>query len=290
MNLPAPRPATSPWRTLRAKGWLGTIALVLFLLAAGLYVAGERASIDSSIVQLEQIAAHEKALALTEAAINAALLDVSTSSNSATSADGVPLEIRLYMENCAKLFSALEPFDPGYTRLLRAIERSYADVLANGSRSAWLDLGGNIATLGAPPGGGPWRIAIRHPRRAGDRLGVVAMGEASVSTSGDAEQYVMEGGTRRGHIIDPRSGRPADALVSATVVAASATTADALSTAAVVLGDARAREALARAGADGLLVAPESGGSLRLGATPGLDFHADGAAVAAVNDERGHQQ
>jgi len=167
-----------------------------------------------------------------------------------------------------------------------ALDRARDVLRARGVRSGWLDLGGNIATLGAPPGGGPWLIAIRHPRRAGDRLGVVAMGEASVSTSGDAEQYVMEGGTRRGHIIDPRSGRPADALVSATVVAASATTADALSTAAVVLGAARAREVLAGAGAEGLLVGLEPDGALHLGATTDLDFHADGAAVARRGDER----
>ena len=167
-----------------------------------------------------------------------------------------------------------------------ALDRARDVLRGRGVRSAWLDLGGNIATLGAPPGGGAWRIAVRHPRHDGDRLGIVAMGEASVSTSSDAEQYTMEDGKRRGHIIDPRSGRPADALVSATVVAASATTADALSTAAVVLGQARAREALAHAGADGLLVAPAPDGSLRLHATAGLDFHADNAVVAAMNDTR----
>jgi thiamine biosynthesis lipoprotein len=170
-----------------------------------------------------------------------------------------------------------------------ALDRARDVLRGQGVRSAWLDLGGNIATLGAPPGGGPWRIAVRHPRRDGDRLGVVAMGEASVSTSSDAQQYAMEDGNRRGHIIDPRSGRPADALVSATVVAASATTADALSTASIVLGEARAREILANAGAEGLLVAPAPGGSLRLSATAGLDFHTDGAVVAATS-EMGRQR
>jgi thiamine biosynthesis lipoprotein ApbE len=169
-----------------------------------------------------------------------------------------------------------------------ALDRARDVLRGRGVRSAWLDLGGNIATLGTSPGGGPWRIAVRHPRRDGGRLGVVVMGEASVSTSGDAEQFAMEDGKRRGHVIDPRSGRPADALVSATVVAASAATADALSTAAIVLGDGRARDVLERAGADGLLVGREPDGSLRLGRTTGLKFHGDGAAVA-LRDARERQ-
>jgi thiamine biosynthesis lipoprotein ApbE len=168
-----------------------------------------------------------------------------------------------------------------------ALDRARDVLRARGVRSAWLDLGGNIATLGAPPEGGRWRIAVGHPRRGGERLGVVTIGEGSVSTSSDAEQYAMEGGKRRGHIIDPRSGRPADALVSVTVVAPSATTADALSTAAVVLGAERARAVLARAGAEGLLVALEPGDAVRLGVTAGMDFRTDGAADVRLTDAGG---
>ncbi len=183
--------------------------------------------------------------------------------------------------------------DPSAQVDLGGIGKGYAldrarDVLrARGVRSAWLDLGGNIATLGTPPEGGRWRIAVRHPRRSGERLGVVTIGEASVSTSGDAEQYAMDGDTRRGHIIDPRSGRPADALVSATVVAASATAADALSTAAVVLGTDGARAVLAHADADGLLVALEPGNVVRLGVTDGVDFESDVAAGVRLTDAGG---
>lgn len=168
--------------------------------------------------------------------------------------------------------------DPAAQVDLGAIGKGYAldrarDVLgARGIGSAWLDLGGQIATLGTPPGGGPWQVAIAHPRRGGARLGVVEVGEGSVSTSGDAEQYVMQDGKRRGHVIDPRSGRPAEGLVSATVVAPSATLADALSTAAVVLGVERARALLAGAGAAGVLARLNPDDTVTVTTTTGARF------------------
>jgi len=153
-----------------------------------------------------------------------------------------------------------------------ALDRARDVLRAAGVRSAWLDLGGEIATIGAPPDGGRWRIAVRHPRRAGAVLGILEMGEGAVSTSGDGERFVEDAAGRAGHIFDPRTGRPASALVTATVVASSATLADALSTAAVVMGD-EAFERLARRLDVGAVLgelAPDA--AVRVRVTPGLRF------------------
>jgi thiamine biosynthesis lipoprotein len=133
-----------------------------------------------------------------------------------------------------------------------ALDRARAILRAEGVASAYLDLGGEIATLGTPVEGGRWRVGIRHPRRPASLLGVVEVDEAAVSTSGDAEQFVGAGARRIGHIVDPRRGAPAEGLASATVVAASATMADALSTAAVVLGVGPATRLLERLAVDGI--------------------------------------
>jgi thiamine biosynthesis lipoprotein len=159
-----------------------------------------------------------------------------------------------------------------------ALDRARDALRARAVRSAWLDLGGQIATLGAPPDGPRWRIALRHPRRAGDVLGVVEMGEASLSTSGDAEQYEAEpDGHRVAHIVDPRSGAPIVDAPSVAVIATSATQADALSTAAVVLGTARARALLQTVGADGVLADVDREGRVTVSVTPNVRFQRSGS-------------
>jgi high-affinity iron transporter len=153
-----------------------------------------------------------------------------------------------------------------------ALDRARDVLLGRGAHAAWLDLGGNVATIGTPPGASAWRIGVRDPRHAGALLGVVEVGEASVSTSSDAERFVDDADGRAGHVIDPRTGAPADALVAATVVTASGTLADALSTAAVVLGARRFEPVLARVAGEALLARARDGGGLDLTATPGLVF------------------
>lgn len=153
-----------------------------------------------------------------------------------------------------------------------ALDRARAALLDRGVRSAWLDLGGNVATVGVPPDGARWRIGVRDPRRDGALLGVVEVGEASVSTSSDAERFVEDDQGRAGHVIDPRTGAPARALAAATVVAASGALADALSTAALVLGDRRFEAVLARVAGAAVLVDAAATGRPHITVTPGLAF------------------
>lgn len=81
-----------------------------------------------------------------------------------------------------------------------------------------------------------WELGIRHPR-GDDMLFKVPICDVQVSTSGDYERYYIHEGRRYSHIIDPKTGYPADnGMVSATVFAKSAALADALSTALIVMG------------------------------------------------------
>lgn len=136
----SPVPPLPARRSLRAKGLLATLALMAYLLGAGLYIAGERSEIYQRMQSLDALGRHEKALALAEAAVSGALIDVSESSSAEQPEPEPPSELRLYMENCAKLFQALDEFDPRYVLLQRPIVRAYDGLVAHPVRASWIEL------------------------------------------------------------------------------------------------------------------------------------------------------
>jgi thiamine biosynthesis lipoprotein len=107
-----------------------------------------------------------------------------------------------------------------------------------GISSAFVNLGGNVAAMGAKPDGSQWHIGIRHPREENSLVGVVSVADRSVVTSGDYQRYFIgKDGKRYHHILDPYTGYQAESgLASATVVANGSAAADALSTALFVAG------------------------------------------------------
>ena len=113
-----------------------------------------------------------------------------------------------------------------------------------GIKSAYVNLGGNIAVLGRKPDGSLWRIGIQNPRaERGKHIGILEVSDKAVVTSGDYERYFEKDGRRYHHIIDPKTGYPADSgIISATIAAEASIDADALSTAVFVLGLDRGME------------------------------------------------
>lgn len=99
-----------------------------------------------------------------------------------------------------------------------------------------VDLGGQI-WAGAPVDR-PWRVPVAHPvHRDRAAAGLVLHG-VSAATSGTSERWAEVDGSRLGHLLDPRSGRPAPAWGSVTVVHPDPLVADVLSTALYVMGPA----------------------------------------------------
>lgn len=104
-----------------------------------------------------------------------------------------------------------------------------------GVQNAIVNASGDIRVIGRR-GTRPWRIGIRDPRRAGVIASLEMQGDESIVTSGTYERYYDYQGKRYHHIIDARSGYPARAALSVTVLHRDATTADAASTALLVAG------------------------------------------------------
>ena len=132
---------------------------------------------------------------------------------------------------------------------LGSVTKGYTgDVLAAmirsaGIKSAILDLGGNIHTVGKKPDGSFWRVAVRSPEGSG-LVGVLEVADEAVITSGGYERFFEdEDGNIWWHIIDPQSGYPAkNGVISMTIVGKEGLRCDALSTALFVKGTEGAKE------------------------------------------------
>lgn len=124
----------------------------------------------------------------------------------------------------------------GYTS-----EQALAVMEESGVESAIVSLGGNVGALGLKPDGTPWTVAIQDPSGDSGYIATLSLGEAGgkiyAITSGGYERYFTQNGKVYHHILDPKTGAPADTdLLSVTIVSPSGTLADALSTALFVKG------------------------------------------------------
>ncbi len=137
---------------------------------------------------------------------------------------------------------------------LGAIGKGYAlDRTAELLRDKWqiesalLNVGGSsVYALGHPPGDPRgWPVAVRHPWEPTRTLGTVRLIDRGFGTSAATVQHFVYNDRTLGHLLDPRTGWPAEGAASATAAAPTATEADAMSTAFFVLG-ADAAEAFAR--------------------------------------------
>lgn len=110
--------------------------------------------------------------------------------------------------------------------------------------TAVFSLGGNIVTLGQKKDGSPFSIAIKDPKNDSATFCTVKVGgETSVVTSGGYERYFEYEGKKYHHILDPKTGYPAESgILSVTVIGKDGALCDAFSTGLFVLGREKAAE------------------------------------------------
>jgi thiamine biosynthesis lipoprotein len=114
-------------------------------------------------------------------------------------------------------------------------ERAADLAVTSGVSHILVDAGGDVVVRGRK-GERPWTVGIRDPRSASHVLATLDLDDEVVATSGDYEHFAEVDGQRYHHLLDPRTGYPASASRSATVIAPHGALAEALSTALFVLG------------------------------------------------------
>ena len=98
-----------------------------------------------------------------------------------------------------------------------ALDRAAALLHERGVDNALVNIGGNIIALGSKQGA-PWRVGIQHPRRGEAMVSLALQDGEAIGTSGDYQRFFELDGHRYCHLIDPRTGMPADATQSLSVL------------------------------------------------------------------------
>ena len=139
-------------------------------------------------------------------------------------------------------------FGKGY-----AIDRAVEQLKLAGIKNAIVNAGGDLRAIGSK-NDRPWRIGVRHPTEAGVIASIEIDGDESVFTSGNYERFFDFDGKRYHHIIDPRSGYPANDTVSVTVIHNNAATADAAATALFIAGTSQWTQIAKQMGIDEVML------------------------------------
>jgi thiamine biosynthesis lipoprotein len=116
------------------------------------------------------------------------------------------------------------------------LDRAMSTLKTAGIRNAFIDVSGDCIARGAPPGEDGWLVELVGPHPGDRPTGMTRLRDAALATSANTMSVVRYGRAIRGHVMNPETGWPADALVQVTVVARTGLEADALSTAMLVSG------------------------------------------------------
>jgi len=135
-----------------------------------------------------------------------------------------------------KLASPFVKIDLGGIAKGYAIDEAIRVLQENGITDAMVNAGGDLRTICSDLTRGKRRVWIKHPRNRETLFGFFPMDDGCVATSGDYERFFVVDSVRYHHILNPKTGYPANKCLSATVQAESAMKADALATAVFVLG------------------------------------------------------
>jgi FAD:protein FMN transferase len=126
-----------------------------------------------------------------------------------------------------------------------AVDRAVELLRTRGVRAALISAGGSsIYGIGAPPGADAWEVAVQDPVDARRTARMVRLKNRALSVAGSSEKSFDVDGVRYSHIMDPRTGRPVQGVLSVAVLAPSGTMGDALDDALFVLGPSRRRSRL----------------------------------------------
>jgi thiamine biosynthesis lipoprotein len=120
-----------------------------------------------------------------------------------------------------------------------AVDRAIQIIRSRTDTPCLVNFGGDLAVTGVRHGQAPWRVGIESAFAPGAVSGQgIALKQGALATSGDTRRFLLNGGVRYGHILNPKTGWPVPgAPRSITVAAATCTQAGMLSTLAMLQGE-----------------------------------------------------
>ncbi len=105
-----------------------------------------------------------------------------------------------------------------------------------GVKSGIVNASGDLSAWGVQPDGKPWTIGIAHPDMAGLPFSYLNISNMAIATSGNYEKFVLIGGKKYSHTINPRTGLPVTGIKSVTIICPNAEMADAMATPVTIMG------------------------------------------------------
>ncbi|MGV3698019.1 FAD:protein FMN transferase [Flavobacterium sp.] len=117
-----------------------------------------------------------------------------------------------------------------------AAEMAKNKLIANNVKSGIINASGDLTSWGLQPNGKQWTIGIANPDQPASAFSYIEISGKAVATSGNYEKYIMIGGKKYSHTIDPKTGLPITGIKSVTVISNNAEFADAMATPIAVMG------------------------------------------------------
>jgi thiamine biosynthesis lipoprotein len=107
----------------------------------------------------------------------------------------------------------------------------------NGLQHGLVDLGGDIAIVGAHPDNSPWQVAISHPQKPSHAIATIPLMSGALASSGDYQRFIVINKERYSHILDPMTGWPVKGFAAVSVWAPQCVVAGTLATTAMLKGE-----------------------------------------------------
>ncbi len=105
-----------------------------------------------------------------------------------------------------------------------------------GVNSGVVNASGDLTAWGLQPNGKQWTVGIADPNASNQAFSYLAISDMAIATSGNYEKFVVIGGKKYSHTIDPRTGLPVTGIKSVTIITPNAEIADAMATPVTIMG------------------------------------------------------
>ena len=119
-----------------------------------------------------------------------------------------------------------------------AVDRAVQAIKDLGMKDFAVNAGGDLTVRGRKEGR-LWWVGVRHPRSKTENIALLPISNGTVVSSGDSERFFVVNGVRYCHVLNPRTGYPANECQGVTLIAKVAYLADAFATAVFVMGPSK---------------------------------------------------